>query len=124
MIKTLALNNFLVGIFPLQKNIKFQTSKQSKNTLSFYLGIALLTANIILLGSYIYGVNNYASSGYETRTLQSKIADLNVSIKDLNLQVAKATSMANIQSDFAAANFMPAGTPKFLKEQSNLTFNQ
>ncbi len=124
MAKALALSNFLVGIFPQAKNIKFQAEKKVKPTTSFYLGVGLLAVNMVLLGSYIYGVNNYASQGYEIRSLQTKMGTLNTSIKDLNLKVAKATSMAGIQSDFAASNFVPAGTPKFLSGSNNFTMNR
>ena len=125
MFKALALDNFLLGIFPQPKakTTKFQSVISNKSDTNFYLALSLVAVNVFLLGSYIYGVNNYASKGYEIRTMQSKISDLDSNIKDLKLQVAKATSMTNIQTDFAATNYVPAGTPKFLQTPSSLTYN-
>lgn len=121
MSKTIALSNFLVGIFPQQKTLKLQSLKKTHSGLSFYFGSALLLVNIVFLGSYIYGVNNYASKGYETKVLLNKVAQLNSNIKNLNLEIATATSMAGIQSDFTAYNFVPAGTPKFLQAPGQFT---
>ena len=124
MIKSLSLNNFLPGFFAVKKTFRMQSAKKSESALNFYVSAGLIALNLMLLVSYIYGVNNYASKGYQIRTLQSQISDLNSSIKDLNLQVAKATSVINVENNFAATNFVPAGTPKFLRVSSQYSFNR
>lgn len=121
MSKTLALNNFIPGFFTKPKNLKFTVSKKNKAEISFYFAALMIVLNIFFLASYIYGVNNLASQGYEIKNLEAKISDHNAVIKDLNLKIAKATSMATIHSDFAQLNFVPAGTPKFLVEKSHLS---
>lgn len=124
MLKSLSLQNFLPGFLPAKKVAKFQVGKKSESVYRFYFSVGLIALNVILLASYIYGVNNYASKGYEIRTLQAKVADLNTEIKTWNLQVAKASSMVSIQNDFTQANFVPAGTPKFLLINKQYSFNK
>lgn len=87
----------------------------------FWVSVALIGANVILLGSYIYGVNDFTNKGYEIKTLQTKLAVLSDQNKQINLQVSEASSMVSIQSDFLSANFVAAGTPRFLQPTSQLT---
>ena len=65
--------------------------------------------------SYIYSVNDYANKGYEIKVLQKRLSGLTADNKKINLKVSGATSMVGIQSDFLSANFVAAGTPKFLQ---------
>ena len=78
---------------------------------------------MVLLMSYIYGVNEYASKGYEIQSLQKSLNNLAADNRQINLKVAEAGSMVSIQSDFLSSNFVPAGTPKFL-QQGVFTLNQ
>jgi len=120
MVKELALNNFWAPVFAGSKTrVEKKTTEQS---LTLWLSIILLAASVVLLGSYVYGVNQYASQGYEVKLLQNKVAELTQTNKKMSLQVSQANSMVSIQSDFLQANFVAAGTPKFLNVgQGSLT---
>ncbi|MFI5205797.1 MAG: hypothetical protein ACHQVK_02560, partial [Candidatus Paceibacterales bacterium] len=85
----------------------------------FYLAVGLIAANGFFLMSYIYGVNEFAASGYQIKTLQTKLSALNTDNKTINLKVSEASSMVEIQSDFLSSHFVAAGTPRFLLANSN-----
>lgn len=79
------------------------------------LAAGLAVLNVILLLSYVYGVNQYATAGFEIKTLQKKVDDLNEDNRKISLKVSEANSMISIQSDFLNSNFVAAGTPQFLQ---------
>ena len=112
--KALALDNFLPGLFSKTKSQSFSKKGEVSN-FRFWLSVGLIAANTVLLMSYIYGVNESASKGYHIQSLQKTLAALNLDNKQVSLKVATASSMVTIQSDFLSANFVPAGTPKFLQ---------
>lgn len=123
MLKALALDNFWPQGFTKTKS-PLAAKKTATNSFRFWLATALIAANAGLLFSYVYGVNQYASKGYEIQDLQNQLTQLNSDNRDISLQVAEAGSMVGIQSDFLASGFVPAGTPIFLKASADaLTFN-
>lgn len=113
MEKTLALNNFWFQN-SAKNNFRFSTKAVSPNV-RYLLALSLLAANILLLGSYIYGVNKFATKGYEIKKIQTQLAALSEDNKKINLRVSEANSMVGIQNDFLNSNFVAAGTPKFLE---------
>ena len=115
MIKALALDSFWPDFFSKTKAKALYSRQTQAAGYEFYLGFGLLLLCGILLMSYIYGVNEYANKGYEIKALQQKLATLNDDNKQINLKISEATSMVAIQSDFLNANFVSAGTPKFLE---------
>jgi cell division protein FtsL len=113
MTKAFALDNFWTTVFPKTKKINSARVSTSRST-RFWVAIILIAANVVVLTSYIYGVNEFASRGYQISSLENNLSDLTSQNKALNLQIAEATSMVSIQNDFLSANFVPAGTPKFI----------
>ena len=117
MIKALALNNFWPS-FLRGKTSGIHVIKKTESRYSifrFWFSIGLIAANAFLLMSYIYGVNQFANTGYQITVLQKQLSALNDGNKVLTLRVSEASSMVQIQNDFLSANFIPAGTPKFLQ---------
>ena len=117
MLKALALDSFWPQVFARTKNVA--AKKSTVSNLRFYLAIGLIAANLVLLMSYIYGVNDYASKGYQIKALQKRLSVLNDDNKKVNLKVSEASSMVAIQSGFLSANFVPAGSSKFLEVSAN-----
>jgi len=117
MFKALALEAFWS---PFSVKTKRQNTKVAKKTdagtARFVLAVALIAANVMLLGGYVYGVNKSASSGYEIKALQTQLSSLTEDNKKLGLKVAEASSMVSIQNDFLSSNFVAAGTSKFLQD--------
>jgi hypothetical protein len=116
MLKALALDNFWQS-FSARKapGIRVIKKVETQSNLKFWFSISLIAVNAVLLMSYIYGVNQFADTGYQIAVLQKQLNVLNSSNKAINLQVSEASSMVQIQNDFTAANFVSAGTPKFLQ---------
>jgi len=117
MLKALALDNFWFP-FSARKASGVRVIKKIENRGSifrFWFSAALIAVNIFLLMSYIYGANQFANTGYQISFLQKQLNSLSDSNRAITLQVSKASSMVQIQNDFLAANFVPAGTPKFLQ---------
>lgn len=117
MLKALALDNF----WPSFSNRKtsgiglIKKTESAHNLFRFWFSISLIAVNLFLLMSYVYGVNQYANTGYQISVLQKQLSGLNESNKAITLRVSEASSMVQIQNDFIAANFVAAGTPKFLQ---------
>ena len=117
MLKALALENFWAPVF---SKTKITSSKaETANNRRFYLVLCLIITNAVLLAGYIYGVNAFASKGYEIKTLQKRLDSMNEENRKINLKVSEAGSMVSIQSGFLNANFVSAGTPKFLEINSS-----
>jgi hypothetical protein len=123
MIKALALERMWPAVFlkPHHRVINKQTSVSSWK---LWLSIGLIAANAVLLMNYIYGVNQFASQGYQIGVLQKRLATLTADNKQMNLKIAQATSMVTIKNDFLSANYVPASTPKFLQTGGELTVNR
>jgi hypothetical protein len=117
MLKALALDNFWPS-FNARKTSGIHVIKKTESGYSifrFWFSVSLIAVNVFLLMSYIYGANQFANTGYQIELLQKQLSGLNDGNKAITLQVSEASSMVKIQSDFLAANFVPAGTPKFLQ---------
>ena len=117
MLKALALDNFW-SPFTAKSKIKV-IKKEGVASLRVWLAAGLIVANAALLMSYVYGVNEYASQGYQITSLKKQLSELTQSNNKITLQVSEASSMVTIQNDYLSANFVPAGTPKFLQESQN-----
>ena len=117
MIKTLALENFLSPVF--SKTSVRTAGKSKSHGLRFWMSVGLIALNGLLLMSYVYGVNKYASVGYEIKSLQNKLSVLSEDNKKINFKVSTASSMVSIQNDFLSANYVLAGTPRFIQVNSN-----
>jgi hypothetical protein len=116
MLKALALDNFW-PTFSARKTAGIHVIKKvdAHNTARFWASVSLMVFGAGLLMSYVYGVNQFANTGYQISVLQKQISSLTEANNKLNMQVATASSMVSIQNDFLAANFVAAGTPKFLQ---------
>jgi hypothetical protein len=116
MLKALALDNFWPSIGARKiSGINVIKKVDTQGTVRFWISLSLMVISAVVLISYIYGVNQFANDGYQISSLQKQLLVLNDSNNKLNMQIATASSMVTIQSDFTAANFVPAGTPKFLQ---------
>ena len=117
MTKALSLSGFWSSNFFKTKT--FAAKIPQRNRWTFYFAIALIAANLVLLASYIYGVNAFASKGYEIKVLQKRAKALEEENQKINLKISEAGSIVSIQSGFLSSNFVPAGTPKFLEANAN-----
>ena len=95
---------------------KVQNFKKTQpNKFYFYFAVALIISNFLLLISYVYGVNDFASKGYQIKSLQTKLGVLTEENRKINFKVSESRSMASIQSGVSNSNFVQAGAPKFLE---------
>ncbi|MDR3643200.1 MAG: hypothetical protein P4L74_06270 [Candidatus Doudnabacteria bacterium] len=117
MIKELALNRIWPG-GSLKTHHRVINNQSQASRLRVWLSAALVSLNVLLLLSYIYGVNQFASQGYEITALQTRLTGLNTSNKQLNLKIAQAASMVSIQNDFLNSGYVLAATPKFLQTEN------
>ena len=114
MIKALALDRVWPAGF-LKPRHKVINKQDKVSSWRVFFGAGLVVANAALLLSYVYGVNQFASQGYEITALQQRLNTLTTDNKQLNLKMAQATSMVAIQNDFLSANYVLAATPNFLQ---------
>lgn len=64
---------------------------------------------------YILGVNTYASTGYEIKSLQNKVSLAAEKNKQLNLQIAEKTSISNLESELGQQGYSQVKQLKYLK---------
>lgn len=75
----------------------------------------LAAVNVLLFFSYIWGVNNSVSAGYEISKLQTNLNQLTDANKALNIKMSEISSVSAIQNQSLSQNFVPAGQVKFLQ---------
>ena len=109
--KTLSINNLFAFAAP-EKTKKYSQKKISYGAMATSVG--LIGLNVVVILSYLLGVNSYASTGYEIQHLQNNIDKLTAQNQSINLQIAEASSVVNIESAYVSANFVPTGSAKFL----------
>lgn len=118
MLKALVLDTFFpvnFGHKSASRVLVKQAKSKSKDAFWFYSNVAVIAVSAVMLLSYLFGVNNYASKGFEIKSLQSRISQLTEENKKLSVKVSEQTSMTAIQNDFLSSNFVPAGQAKFLQ---------
>jgi|GEM_PF-3334344 len=113
MLKALSLPHFF-SVMTSAVKTKKQFGAKTSESAHFRMGMVLLAVNILLLMTYVVGVNSSASKGFEIKSLQIHMDRLSQENRQLSLKVAESSSMVSIQSDFLSAHFTGAGTPKFL----------
>ncbi len=80
------------------------------------LGLAAL--NTALLFAYILGVNNYASTGYEIKTLQNKISQISQENKKLILSISERASVSNLQAELSQSGYTVVKATTYLQDES------
>lgn len=83
-----------------------------------YASYGLIALNILVLFSYLLGVNATASTGYEIKKIQQKIDYYSEETKKMNLKLSEQTSIASIQSDYTRQGFVPVSGAKYLQLNS------
>ncbi len=81
----------------------------------------LIVLNLVLLFSYIFGVNFRASAGYEIKSLQNKINNLSQENKKLNLNIAEKSSVNNLETVLSQQGFSPVKSAIYLENETGLT---
>lgn len=117
MIKELALENLFVFGSSKTKKVSSKIISKEEGGVRFIIGSFLIALNLLVLMNYIYGVNEFASSGYEIKSLQKQQTALNAENKKISIKVSESVSMVAIQNDFLNSNFVSSGTTKFLSEK-------
>ncbi len=120
MLKASVLEGFWpAGLFKTKRPTLVKAAVKEKTSARFRFAILLIAANITLLFAYVYGVNDLASKGYVMKSLEKKHTVLVEENKKLNLTAAESGSIVSVQNGTTMANFVPAGTPRFLEIDLN-----
>lgn len=110
--RTAALPRFFAPVLSATKTKKV---KSSHHPVRLAFGYALIAVNAVLVLAYLFGVNSYASDGYEINQLQNQIANLTTQNRQLTVQTSENSSIISIQNSFQNSNFVPVGQVKFLQ---------
>jgi hypothetical protein len=103
------------GIFSTPAlNSKRITAATKADSFWYFASLSLILTIAFLFINYLFGVNNYASSGYEIKKLQNQFSGLAEENKKLYLKASEASLMLNIQNELSASGYVSAGTPTFL----------
>ncbi len=114
MQKVLKISSFFSNALLLQDR-RASYSCGKKHTKWHAMSIAVIVALVLLLTSYILGVNGYASTGYEIKKLQTNLSSLNEESQKLSLKVSEISSVAEIQLELSGSNFVQVNSAKFLR---------
>lgn len=115
MLKEIALPSIFS---PAGKQAVRTTSLRQESGVRKALVIFLAVLNAALLLAYILGVNNYASTGYKIKALQSKISALSQENKKLTLEIAERASVANLEIELSQSGFLVVKNAKFLRGEN------
>lgn len=116
MNKTLVLNQPFFGL--IKKNYR-----KASGTLNFaYKGLVFffIIVNFVLFASYIFGVNDYAATGYEIKSLQNKIDNIKQVNKKLNLEFSEKASATNLEKNLKNDGYIFTSNIKFLSVNRSL----
>jgi energy-coupling factor transporter transmembrane protein EcfT len=94
------------------------TKKSYKLTHTYSLNLGLLISTGILVITYIFIANNLATMNLSIRKLNSQIADLEATHKQLDLQNSSLQSMASIQQVSQQLNFVPVTNVSYIKSDN------
>ena len=106
------------------QHIKSQATSRRRGAVQpfwLYASYVLIGLNVLVMFSYLLGVNAQAASGYEIQKLQDNIQTLADAGKQLNLQISQQTSIAQIQTDYLNSGYMPAGQVSYLLDNNRYT---
>lgn len=67
---------------------------------------SLVLVVMVMSAGYILQVNSVATSGYEAHALENQIAELNNEVRNLEIKIADAGSMNNIQKRLQGTNLI------------------
>lgn len=113
MFNTLALRGFLP--FSASAKTKRKYMPASAKPRQFWLAAVLAALNIMLLMSYLVGVNSNAANGYEIKKLQQKAGQLSESNQTMSVKVSEISSIVQIQADLANLDFVPVTGAQYLQ---------
>jgi hypothetical protein len=124
MIKSLSLphifgvhkkSEHLGGIASIKQRVRPRHSYKIGQAFWLYASYVLIAVNVVVMFSYLLGVNAQAASGYEIQKIQGKIFALTEENKQLNLKVSKQSTIAEIQTDYLNSGYVPMGAGNFLQ---------
>ncbi len=143
--KTFALPSLLGGIVPLVKSEtvatksgavrgtvsvprvsrvqKVSTSKRalrrswtvSRSDIKTWATVGLSLTTGVLLLAYIFGINQSAAKGYEIKKQQTKLDQSREENKKLNVRLAEASSLTQIQTEVASHHLVPIANQEYLQ---------
>lgn len=76
---------------------------------------ALLISVIFLSVAYMLRINSVSASGYEIHNLEKQVSELDNQVQDLQIKMADAGSMSNIEKRLPELNLVAATAVKHLK---------
>lgn len=80
------------------------------------LNLAIL-ASIIFFGiTYLFQINALSTKGYEIRQLETRLKQLELEHKNLEVQAGSLQSINRIQQESQKLNFVPATNITYIKE--------
>lgn len=103
------------------KNQAVSRRRGSVQPFWLYASYVLIGLNVLVMFSYLLGVNAQAAGGYEVQRLQNNIQTLTDAGKQLNLQISQQTSIAQIQTNYLNSGYVPAGQVSYLQDTNRYT---
>ena len=104
---------------------KLKTAKSFSSANSSWLrktaAVALVLLNAGLLFSYILGVNSSASTGYDIKNLQGKVANLTQENKKMTLQISEMAQVSSLENRLLGNGYSLVRQTKFLQTQNQYT---
>lgn len=79
------------------------------------LSITFIALLLVMGFSYLMLINDRATKGFEIKSLEKKIAELQKTQKQLQLDAADLQSIQNIQQRMNLENFVPVANISYLK---------
>jgi hypothetical protein len=114
MTKTAILTNIFSSA-PARRVSSVRYSAET-NPLVTWMSYGLVALNALVLLAYVFGVNSYASQGYEMKKVQTRINVLAEENKKLTLKISEQTSIAALEAEIANSTFVPVDRMVYVRE--------
>ena len=96
---------------PVQKN-------SSETTMQVRIGASVLGVLVIALFFYLVQVNGFSTKGYQIRTIQNSIADLENNHTKLEMQAAQLESIQRTETNPTVLGMVPVSQVSFIQTHS------
>lgn len=106
------------GIASIKVKIRPLSRRARISVPLLWVSYGLMAVNAVVLMSYLFGVNQAASVGYEIKKIQQKIAIQQTENQALSLKISEQASIASIQSDYLNHGYVPIGQTSYLQVNS------
>ena len=114
--RALALPGFFTGSPRVKTESRVRRRAASPADIKYYLAVGLAVLATVMLMAYIFGINQSAAKGYEISKAKAKLSLLQEENQKLQIRLAEAGSIAQIQTEATANHLVQITSQEYLQD--------